>query len=182
LNGEPLNGHDTPGSSLTKTGAGDTDSLMTFRERAILFCGTGCYIGYIPVAPGTFGSVAGIALCLPAALLPTPVAAVLVLAFIGAAVWAAHRTEQILGAKDPGPIVIDEMAGMLVTLVGLAPTGGTLLVGFLLFRLLDIAKPFPIRQLERRLPGGWGVVADDVAAGLLANLLLRLGQACIGSP
>lgn len=152
---------------------------MTLGERAILLCGTGLMVGKIPVAPGTFGTAAGIPLCLALALLP-PLPALLVLAaFILLAVWIADRSGRLLGAADPGCVVIDEVAGILATLYALPPSWPVVGAGFVLFRLFDITKPFPIGRLER-LPGGIGVVADDVAAGVAANLVLRSVLALAG--
>ena len=93
--------------------------------------------------------------------------------FIFFAVYIADAAEKILKQKDPSCIVIDEIAGMMVTLIGLPFNPFTVVIGFIIFRILDILKPFPIRNLDERIPGGLGVVADDVAAGIIANLLLR---------
>lgn len=130
--------------------------------------------GFVPVAPGTAGSVAGLAIfwaLRSAGSLWVEGAALAVICLVGAVV--ATRTEACYERTDPGVIVIDEVAGVLVTLFAL-PVGlwGTLL-GFLLFRLFDITKPFPVRQAER-IPAGWGVMADDIVAGLYAHLALRL--------
>ena len=152
---------------------------MTLTERAIVLCATGLMIGKIPVAPGTFGTAAGIPLCLLAGAAGPLPSAVLIIIFILVAVWIADRAAAVLQAKDPGCIVIDEMAGILVTLWGLPTDTIMLAAGFVLFRVLDIAKPFPIGRLER-LPGGIGVVADDVAAGVVGNVLLRLALAAFG--
>lgn len=149
---------------------------MTFAQKAVLFCGTGLMIGKIPVAPGTFGSVAGIALCLGLARLPLAAGTVATILLIAFSVWVADRSVRILAVKDPGCVVIDEIAGMAVTLYGLPADAPVVVAGFVLFRLLDITKPFGIRRLER-LPGGVGVVADDVAAGVVGNLALRVGLA-----
>ena len=104
---------------------------------------------------------------------PLPLAATLALMF--AAVWIARAAENLLQCKDPGCIVIDEIVGQCITLVSLPLTFGTCAAGFFLFRLFDIAKPPPARYLERRLGGGWAVVMDDVAAGIMAHIVLRLG-------
>lgn len=147
---------------------------MKLRREVSVFLATGFYIGNIPYAPGTFGSLIGLPLCFVLAgleLLPTIVCAA---AFILLAVWIANNAEKALNKKDPGCIVIDEIAGMVVSLVGLPFTLTTAVFGFICFRILDILKPFPIRFLERQIPGGAGVVADDVVAGIFANLLLRI--------
>jgi len=99
---------------------------------------------------------------------------VTVVVFAGCAVIVADAAEKLLNEKDPGSIVIDEIAGMMVTLAGLPFNGVTVVSGFIIFRILDITKPFPIRAIERRLNGGTGVVLDDLAAGVMGNILLRL--------
>jgi phosphatidylglycerophosphatase A len=99
------------------------------------------------------------------------VTAVLVATVLG--IWAAGREEAYLGRLDPGCLVVDEVAGMLVALVGLPVHLGWVLAAFFLFRVFDIWKPYPIDHLQR-LPGGFGVVADDLLAGLYANLGLQL--------
>ena len=96
--------------------------------------------------------------------------------FSGLAVWVAHHAERIMGTKDPGAIVIDEVVGMLVACLGLSLTPASAVILFILFRLFDILKPFPVGWLDRRLSGGVGIVADDVAAGILANLVYRAGN------
>jgi len=147
---------------------------MKFRETGVVFLATGFYIGNIPFAPGTFGTVLGLPLCFVLAGLKLPLAIVCTVLFIAIAVWVANDAEKLLKKKDPGCIVIDEIAGMAVTLVGLPFNLTTALIGFIIFRILDILKPFPIRTLDKRLTGGFGVVMDDVAAGFIANILLRI--------
>jgi phosphatidylglycerophosphatase A len=147
---------------------------MNFKEKAVMFLATGFYVGSIPLAPGTFGSLIGLPLCLLLAGIQLPLAIISALLFIGLAVWIAHAAERRLKQKDPGCIVIDEIAGMLVTFIGLPLNLTTAVMGFILFRILDILKPFPIRILDKRLPGGIGIVADDVVAGLFANILIRI--------
>jgi phosphatidylglycerophosphatase A len=147
---------------------------MNFREKAVLFLATGFYVGNIPLAPGTFGSLIGLALCFLLAGIQLPPAIVLAVLFIGFAVWIAHAAEKTLKKKDPGCIVIDEVCGMVVTLIGLPFNLTTAVIGFIIFRILDILKPFPIRTLDKRLAGGIGIVADDVVAGIFANIFLRI--------
>ncbi len=96
------------------------------------------------------------------------------LAVVLASVWVAGRAERLLGRKDDRRIVIDEVAGMLVAVAGLPADAVNLVLGFLLFRLLDVVKPFPARLVEVKLPGGWGIVLDDVVAGVYSNLCLRI--------
>ena len=147
---------------------------MKFRDTAVLFLATGFNIGNIPFAPGTFGSIPGLVLSFALAELALPLAAACLVLFIAMAVGIAAKAEKLLKQKDPGCVVIDEIAGMAVALVGLPFNLTTALIGFIIFRILDISKPFPIRALDKRVSGGLGIVIDDVAAGIIANLLLRL--------
>jgi len=101
-------------------------------------------------------------------------------ALVGLAMWSSHHAERTLGKTDPGCIVVDEMAGMAVTLFCLPFTLVTALAGFGLFRALDIIKPFPISLIEKRCTGGVAVVADDLAAGLAGNVILRIAMAIPG--
>jgi phosphatidylglycerophosphatase A len=146
---------------------------MKNRKESILFLATGFYVGYIPVAPGTFGTLVGLPFCLLFALVGTKAAFLLTFIFIGIAVGIAHQAEKYLEKKDPGPIVIDEIAGILVTFWGIPFNAETAVLGFYIFRIFDIAKPGPVRYLEKRLSGGAGIVLDDVLAGIFANLILR---------
>ncbi len=150
---------------------------MIFKRQAVMFLATGGYIGRIPVAPGTFGSLIGIPIAYAFSAMGRPAALTAVALIILAAVWIAHLAEKQLKQKDPGCIVIDEIAGMCVALVGLPLTWFTGLAGFFMFRVFDILKPPPVRQLDRHLGGGWGIVMDDVAAGAMTNIVLRLGLA-----
>ncbi len=88
--------------------------------------------------------------------------------------WVSSEAEKLFSRKDPGLIVIDEMAGFLMTLLFIPWSAKSVVIGFFVFRLMDITKPFPIRRIEAKLPGGWGVVGDDILAGIYANLVLRI--------
>jgi phosphatidylglycerophosphatase A len=130
-------------------------------------------VGYIPFAPGTFGSAVGLLLwaVLPASALAQALAIVVVFA-VGS--WSGTVAEGHFGRTDPGEVVIDEVMGMLITLF-LHPVGWRgAAVAFLLFRAADIVKPYPANRLER-LPGGIGIMADDAMAAIYANLALRAG-------
>jgi phosphatidylglycerophosphatase A len=142
------------------------------RRLAVFVCSFG-YIGFFPFAPGTVGSAAGVALYAAGHYLAMPsMDLTLIVALLVAGIVLTRPCEEDLRCVDPGPIVIDEVMGMLITLF-MVPVGWAgVLLGFLLFRALDVAKPFPVRQLER-LHGGFGVMADDAMAGVYANLLLR---------
>lgn len=133
------------------------------------------FAGYSPIAPGTAGSLVAALAFLPFdGYLPSPwswfTAITLILAVVG--VWSAGRMAD-QHHPDPSEVVIDEVVGMMVTLAYLPWSFISIGLGFLLFRVFDIIKPPPARQLER-LPGGWGIVMDDVVAGIYANLALRL--------
>ena len=130
-------------------------------------------VGYAPIAPGTFGSAAGLVVwwLLPAS--PVAQAIAIVTIFIAGS-WGGSVAERHFGRTDPGQVVIDEVMGMLITLF-LNPVGWVgAFAGFVLFRIFDVIKPYPSNRLER-LHGGLGVMADDGMAAVYANLVLRLG-------
>ena len=122
-------------------------------------------LGFFSFMPGTLGSAAA---CLVSWFFPVPWWAILAVAAVG--VWASGAAARFLGKEDPGCVIIDEVVGMWLSLLFLPRS--FVLGGFLLFRALDILKPFPIYLFER-LPGGWGIMADDVVGGLMANFLLQ---------
>jgi phosphatidylglycerophosphatase A len=143
--------------------------------RLAVILSSGLGVGYVPAAPGTFGTLWGVLLFYLTRHLPFPWYLAGTLLFFAFAVGVAHAAEKSLGAHDSSIIIIDEIVGYLVTVVGFSFSWPIALAGFLLFRFFDILKPFPIRWADRRIPGGLGVVVDDVLAGIFANLLLRLG-------
>jgi phosphatidylglycerophosphatase A len=214
----------------TNTDAGAFAEAVRQKPRLAMAIASAFGVGYIPKAPGTFGSLVGIVVAIithpisllnflavvvlryggvgidvpvlngrpaPYLLLVPPAIAVLVVAWLG--VWSAARVAGYAGVKDPQYVVVDEVSGMHLTLLlGILPVGlpthllsgdqasvfalysafsllnwKYLLVGLILFRVFDIWKPWPIRRLEK-LPGGWGIMADDWMAGLYAAILLRL--------
>lgn len=142
--------------------------------RLARFLATVAYVGFAPIAPGTWGSAAGLLILvglrwygLSAVELP------LLVVLLALGIWSADVTGRAMGDDDPGPVVIDEVVGMLLTLLWIPLSVPAAIVGFLLFRMLDIVKPFPARQCER-FPGGWGVMLDDVMAGIYGQLIMRL--------
>ena len=141
-------------------------------NRLIKFLATGCYAGLIPYAPGTMGTIVGALFYLLIRPLPGIAYEVTVVAFIFLAAWVATRAQEIYKQQDPQVVVIDEIAGILVTMAFHRFDIYMLIAGFVLFRIFDIVKPFPIRFVERRFASGWGVVLDDVAAGIYANIAL----------
>jgi len=129
-------------------------------------------VGFVPIAPGTFGSAVGLAVYAAVSVTNRWAVEALVLAVILAVgIWAADHVEREMG-KDPGAEVIDEVAGMLVTLAFLDVSVTGALVGFFIFRALDVIKPPPARRLED-LHGGPGIMFDDVMAGIYSNVALR---------
>ncbi|MGE5245103.1 MAG: phosphatidylglycerophosphatase A [Betaproteobacteria bacterium] len=142
------------------------------RRAIALAVATVCGVGCVPVAPGTFGSAAGLLLWWALPQPPIVQAAAIVVLF-GLGSWSGTIAERYYGRVDPGPVVIDEVMGMLVTL-WLNPVGWAgAVLAFLLFRVMDVIKPYPADRLER-LPGGVGVMADDFMAAVYANLALRV--------
>ena len=142
------------------------------QQIAVIFS-TGLYTGYSPIAPGTVGTIVAVLLYLALSRLSPVLYGITVLAFLCMACWMASMAEPVFGKGDSGHIVIDEVAGFLVTMSFLPPTARHVLLGFVLFRFFDILKPFPIRRLEG-LQGGYGVVADDVMAGIYGNVAVRV--------
>ena len=136
---------------------------------------TGFYCGYAPVAPGTVGSALGLVVLGVLRTIASPLVELVTIAvLLAVGVWSASVTERYVGRTDPGIIVIDEIVGMLLTFAYLNVGFGSLVFGFVLFRVFDIIKPYPARACER-LPGGWGVMADDLVAALYAQAVLRGG-------
>ncbi|MGI6791290.1 phosphatidylglycerophosphatase A family protein [Aminivibrio sp.] len=125
-----------------------------------------CGLGFFSSMPGTVGSIAAF-LVYP--VIPVPILAIIGIIALG--VWTSHRYAVQEGKKDPKEVIIDEVAGTWIAMFGL-PSGFSLPALFL-FRILDILKPFPVNASEK-LPGGWGIMADDIVAGLLANIILTV--------
>ena len=132
------------------------------------------YVGFFPFAPGTAGSLAALALFAFIRWIGVPAIELgAIVAVFAIGIWSASGTEVALGRKDPGVVVIDEVLGMLITLALLPVSISGVVLGFLLFRALDVIKPYPAAQFEH-LHGGLGIMADDAVAGLYSHLLLRL--------
>ena len=151
--------------------------MSALQKNLVLFFATGCYSGFSPGAPGTAGSVIGVALFWLLSPLSFPLYIITVTAFIFLAIWCASRASGIYQKKDPSQVVIDEIAGYLVTMAALPPTWGYIIAGFLLFRVMDIVKPYPIRWIDQNIAGGYGIVLDDVLAGVYANIILQIARA-----
>jgi phosphatidylglycerophosphatase A len=143
-------------------------------RRLAVFLATCGYVGYAPVAPGTFGSAAGLvifAFVRTSGSMSVELATIVVLFAIG--VWSGTEAEQHFGGVDPGPIVLDEVVGMLITLALLPVNAMGAFVGFIVFRALDVVKPWPSGRFER-LHGGLGIMADDGMAALYGNGVMRI--------
>ena len=134
---------------------------------------TGGYSGYAPFAPGTVGTLAAVPVYLLFSMTGHLLYLLLFAALLPLSFWASGRAEEIFGAKDSGMIVIDEIAGYLVTMFMIPAEWPYVFAGFFLFRFFDISKIFPARSMEK-MGGGAGVVMDDIVAGVYANLSLWL--------
>jgi phosphatidylglycerophosphatase A len=149
----------------------DDQRKQTLSDRLVVAIATGVYVGYLPPAPGTLGSLLGLLLLWP--LKPGTVQVLVTLFLIGVGIVVADQAARVIGGQDPPAIVIDEIAGIAVATLLLPPQVPERVVAFVIFRVFDVIKPFPARQAER-LPGGFGIVGDDLIAGLYTNLLVRL--------
>ena len=140
----------------------------------ILFLGSGTYLGYIPLASGTFGTLWGLPIyyCLSALSIRDQI--FIVFGSICLAIFIAGSAEKILGVKDPSQVVIDEITGYMTAMIGISFSWTGAILGFFIFRILDILKPYPIRKIDQNLPGGWGIVLDDVLAGVYTQIILRI--------
>ena len=154
-------------------------SGRTVAQHVMLFVGSLAYLGFVPVASGTVAvAVVGIPLYLllvPCLGLSWLVYTAIVAAFTLVSIWVAGATDRILNEKDSHKNVIDEIPGYLIALVALPVTWQLIVAAFFLERAIDIAKIWPANWIERHLPRGWGVVLDDVVAGLYVLALLHLG-------
>lgn len=147
--------------------------FTSFANTAFKNIATLGFIGYLPVAPGTFGTLA--AVLFYGILKPSlPISIGILLATIIIGTIAADQAEKLLGEKDSGQIVIDEFAGYAVSIMFLPATLLWHIAAFILFRIFDILKPPPIRRIEKTFPGGLGVMADDLMAGIYANIALQI--------
>ncbi len=144
----------------------------------IIFLATAIYTGYAPIAPGTAGSVVGVVLVWIAfgplwARSPAICVAVFAAAFV-ISCWIADRAEHIFNERDSPHIVIDEVLGMAATMFGNPITWPWIIAGFVLFRFFDVIKVFPADLIDRRVPGGTGVMLDDLSAAIYANIVLQV--------
>lgn len=150
---------------------------QTFSQRLILFLAQGCGLGWSRLGPGTAGSLGAIFLAWALKwLLPQPLAYVaMLIVVICFGIWICQQATRILNVKDPGSVVLDEIAAVLLIFAFVPWTWWNAIAGFILFRIFDISKLWPIRVLER-LPGGWGIMADDLFAGGLVGAILSIAN------
>ena len=143
-------------------------------NKFFLFLATGFGVGYSPFAPGTLGTLLAIPVYYFLSNISSPIYEITLIGFFFFSVWLSENAEIFFGEKDDQRIVIDEIIGFLITMLWIPKTILFVIIAFFLFRFFDILKPFPIRGLEKRLKGGFGVVLDDVVAGIYGNIILRL--------
>ncbi len=147
----------------------------SWADKILLFFATTAYAGYVPYAPGTFATlVTAVPLYLAFALLPAPFYLYALFVFFWLACYVSHKAESILQEKDSSKIVIDEAVGYLTAMVYLPNNWLIILLAFVLFRFFDILKIYPVNLIENKVPGGLGIVLDDVMAGVYANICLQV--------
>ena len=145
-------------------------------RRVIVLLASGGFVGYIPVASGTFGTLVALPLYWlfdPLQYVSVPLYLAVYVAMVVAACWIAGRAETAFAEHDSHKIVIDEIVGYLGATLFLAPSWEHTLIAFFVFRALDVIKPFPAGWIDRHMPGGAGVVLDDVVSGLYSNVVTR---------
>lgn len=163
---------------MSKSQSDNFSVLVTFRkscfsEKAVLAMSTWFGTGLLPAAPGTFATIATVPLILGLNILGIWYSILVLISITVVAVWVSDLSQHLLNRKDPPEVVIDEVAGFLVTMFLLPHTWLAFVVGFVLFRFFDIIKPFPVKKVER-IRGGFGIVMDDLLAGFYANLCARI--------
>ena len=144
------------------------------KSQLTILLAQGLGVGRIPVAPGTFGTLAGLPIVWVLWNFHPLIYVAITGLFIAFSIWIAGRAARFQGTHDDPKIVIDEIAGIMVALAWVPPSAIALAAGFILFRLLDIIKPPPINWIDRRVKGGLGIVLDDLIAGLGANIVLQI--------
>jgi phosphatidylglycerophosphatase A len=143
-------------------------------KQFILLLATGLGVGYSPVAPGTLGTLIAIPVYYFLSNILSPIYEITLVGFFFLSVWTSENAERLYGKKDDQKIVIDEIMGFLITMLWVPRTLLFVIIAFFLFRFFDILKPFPIHRLEKGFKGGFGVVLDDVVAGIYGNIILHL--------
>jgi len=147
------------------------------KEFLVKFIATGYGSGYAPIIPGTFGTLAAFPIfwAMTYLIFPVYIAVTVIISLIG--IWAAGEAEKLFGVKDPHPVVIDEIAGLLTAMLFLPFQIKYLLIAFVIFRVFDVLKPWPCFQIQS-LDGGWGIMLDDLIAGLYTGGSIWLFVKC----
>ncbi len=135
---------------------------------------TGAYVGYWPLGPGTLGTLWALPLIWWMGGWAVGFQIVFAIALFGVGIWASKHALRVFKKRDAQQIIVDEVVGYTVAMIAVPVTPYWLICGFCLFRLFDIFKPFPISYLDEKVRGAWGVMLDDLAAGILANLVMHL--------
>ena len=138
------------------------------------FCALGFGLGLAPKAPGTFGTLAAIPFIFLTMMAPLWLQLVVAIAICAIGIWFCDVVSRDAGVHDHPAIVWDEVAGFYITMIGAAISWQTLLVGFILFRFFDIVKPWPITLLDKHVKGGFGIMVDDILAGIFSLICLQL--------
>lgn len=149
-------------------------------NKLIIFFATGFYAGFLPYAPGTFGSLIGVGIFLIINGLSPVYYLITIFLLFTLGVYLSDRAEALFARDDPSQIIFDEIMGLLVAMAFIPNGVGWIIAGFLLFRFFDIFKPYPIRDIENRFNGGLGIMLDDIAAGIYTNILLQVVRLYVG--
>jgi phosphatidylglycerophosphatase A len=173
-------GSNFPVEEMKKVLRQDIDACHHWKDYVALFCTVGGGLGYLPKAPGTWGSLPGLvlgALVFEGGLFWSGTTKIFYYVIVYSiltlwAYWAIDRVERLLNIHDDGRFVVDEVVGQAIACSLIEPTILSLGVAFILFRVLDILKPGPVGYLDRMIPGAWGTLLDDLLAGLVAGLLV----------
>ena len=143
------------------------------KKNLAVFMATTCYSGFFPIAPGTVGALIAVVVLWFVPALSWPVMSLLALLVFLSGIWAADVVEKAWKREDPGQVNWDEVAGMMVSLIAMPKHWIVFVAAFILFRIFDVIKPWPVNRLER-LHGGLGIMADDIMAGIYSNLVLQI--------
>lgn len=147
--------------------------MKAFLEKLAIIVSTGVYTGYSPLVPGTVGTLVGIPIFLLLSFFNPLIYGLATLIIFSMGVWSSGKAEAIFERKDAPPIVIDEIVGFLIAMFFVPKKGVNIILGFFLFRFFDIVKPYPANVMNKRVKGGWGIVLDDVFAGIYTNFSLQ---------
>ncbi len=143
-------------------------------KKLIVFLATGTYLGLIPFAPGTFGTLWGVLIAFLESKTSTTFHGVVIILVTVISIYVSERAMRIFAKKDPSEVVCDEVAGYLVAFFLIPFTPFNAILVFILFRIFDIVKPYPVSYIDKKVPGGTGIVLDDIMAGIYANIAAEI--------